>query len=106
MDHSFKEEMTGKLKSALDRVCDEKTFVEFLSQLSVDRMKEEEIEATTPSSPYSSGVLGWQNGSIDSFLDAASRWAEESRDGLQLYAVPDNPWKRAADILMMGKLYE
>jgi hypothetical protein len=58
------------------------------------------------SSPYSPGANGWENGSIGAFFDAAVSWAEASRNGLQYYEKPDNPWKRAAEIIYMGKVYE
>ncbi len=106
MEDRLRSDMARKLDDALESVIDERSFVDFLSQLSVDWHTEREIEVAAPSSPYSSGALGWENGSIGTFLDASCDWARASEHGLPLYSPPENPWRRAADILMMGKLYE
>ncbi len=98
--------MKTDLDSALDAVVDEDSFVRFLSALAADRADEVRKEKAAPSSPYGPGANGWENGSIEQFLDAASSWAESSRNGLPRYNRPDNPWKRCADILFMGKIYE
>jgi len=42
---------------------------------------------------------GWENGTIEAFLDAAAAWATASKNGLEFYRKPDNPWKRCADII-------
>jgi hypothetical protein len=89
-----------------DAVCDEATFVEFLSALAADRADEVQKEEKEPSSPYGPGANGWENGTIEAFLEAACAWAEASKDGLKLYQKPSNPWKRCADILYTGKIYE
>jgi len=52
------------------------------------------------------GVNGWENGSIEAFLGAASAWAEGSIHGLEFYSKPENPWTRAAQIIHAGKFYE
>ena len=52
----------------LDSVFDEKTFLEFLLILSEDWEKHAAIEETTPSLPYGTGALGWENGTIGAFL--------------------------------------
>lgn len=99
-------EMATKLSNALDRVTDERSFLDFLTALASDWFSEAEIEATTPSSPYSSGALGWENGSIGAFLEASCAWANASAKGLKYYTPSENPWRRTADILMAGKIYE
>lgn len=106
MESQQQVEMAKRLSDALERVIDERSFVEFLTQLSVDWLTEREIEAAALPTPYSRGALGWENGSIGAFLDAACEWAEASKHGLEFYSPPENPWKRVADILMMGKIYE
>ncbi|CAB3747661.1 hypothetical protein B7G54_02235 [Burkholderia puraquae] len=109
MEHKqrkLKTEMATKLRDALEQVSDERSFVEFLAHLATDWFTEAEIEATTPSSPYSRGALGWENGSIGSFLEASCAWANASTKGLKYYTPSENPWRRAADILMAGKIYE
>lgn len=96
----------------LDAVVDEETFVRFLKVLSEDRAAEVEKEKQSPSSPYGPGAHGWENGSIEAFLEAAAAWAKDSRNGLPGlgeyagYATPENSWKRCADIIYAGKFYE
>ncbi|WP_414448897.1 hypothetical protein AB4851_06300 [Burkholderia sp. 22PA0099] len=109
MEHKqnkLKTEMATKLRDALEQVSDERSFVEFLAHLATDWFTEAEIEATIQSSSYSSGALGWENGSIGAFLEASSAWANASATGLKYYTPSENPWRRAADILMAGKIYE
>jgi hypothetical protein len=77
----------------LHAVKDEQTFAEFLHALAEDR------RAPNPVSP-------WQWDTLEDFLDAAGSWADSSKNGLPLYEVPGNAWKRAADIIFAGKIYE
>ena len=98
--------MPNDMKTLLDQVCDEDSFVAFLSALAADRADEVVKEKMNPSSPYGPGANGWENGTIEAFLESAVAWAEASRNGLAVYKTPTNPWKRCADILYMGKIYE
>ena len=93
-----------QLEEALERVVDEQTFVDFLSQLSRDWSAEDSARRDETSIVDDTGE--WKNGSIGTFLEAASEWATASKSGLKFYAVPENPWRRMADILLMGKMYE
>ncbi len=99
-------EYSTELHILLEQVCDEETFLIFLKALMNDRIDEIEKEKISPSSPYEAGANGWQNNTIDGFLEAAIAWAEDSKDGLKYYEKESNPWKRCADILYMGKVYE
>ncbi|MBF2973102.1 hypothetical protein HKT52_26525, partial [Pseudomonas aeruginosa] len=56
--------------------------------------------------PFGPSPLGWENGSIGGFLDAAATWGEDSRDGLPGYSRPENAWRRAAQLMLAGKFYE
>jgi hypothetical protein len=98
--------MLDRLRSQADAVTDEATFIEFISVLASDRADECAKEKARPSSPYGPGANGWENGTIEAFLDAASAWASASRGGLAYYDPPANPWTRCAHILLMGKHYE
>jgi len=89
-----------------ESVVDEDTFLTFLAALASDREDEVAKEQSNSSSPYSAGANGWENGSIEGFLEAASAWAETSKHGMNNYEPPKNPWKRIAQILHMGKHYE
>ena len=94
--------MANTLQQKLDDVCDENTFIAFVSALSADRADEVKKEKMKPSSPYGAGANGWQNGSIEAFLDAAAAWAEFKKK----QNPAENPWKRCAEILYAGKFYE
>ena len=102
----IKQEMERQLESARDAVVDEVSFINFLNVLSADWFAETELHAALLPSPYSSGVLGWKNGNIGAFLNASVRGVENSRNGPHFYEVSINPWRKVADILLMGKTYE
>lgn len=97
---------SDELVELCDQVIDETTFLRFLAALAADRLDEVRREKDTPSSPWGPGANGWENATIEAFLESAAAWGRSSSDGLQFYSVPDNPWRRCADILYMGKLYE
>ena len=90
------------LNQMLDKVDSKQSFLEFVSALSADWFKEEELEKHSPSNPYGPGALGWENGSIGSFLDAMQAWASDSED--KVSEKPD--WNTFARILLAGKFYE
>jgi hypothetical protein len=98
--------MATDLHALADHVADEVTFLRFVAALAADWEAEREIEKFNPPEPYAKGALGWENGTIGNFLDAAAAWGEASIDGLHLYQKPSNPWRRAAHILLAGKFYE
>ena len=98
--------MTKDLYQLADNVETEQDFLGFVEALMQDRSDEEKKEKVKPSSPYSSGANGWENGKIVSFLDAAVAWGQSSINGLEFYEKPSNPWKRAAHIMHAGKFYE
>ena len=94
-----------KLYEYLDRVEDRETFFQFVHALIEDRVDEVEKEQEQPSNPYGPGANRWENGTIEAFLHAAVRWAEDSigqKDGMT-----DEPtWKSFATFLWCGKIYE
>jgi hypothetical protein len=98
--------MTSSLQTLLDSVADELSFLQFLEALATDWEDKQQKERSNPSSRYGPGANGWESGTIGGYLDAAVRWGEASIGGLQLYEKPTNSWKRAAQILYMGKRYE
>jgi len=75
----------------VNEVQDEPSFLRFLLALSQDR------QVSTDE---------WQNDDIASFAESAARWGAASSGGLPFYEKPDNVWKRCAQILYMGKIYE
>lgn len=92
------------LRTLLDCVIDERSFIEYLRALAGEWSARHEsgVFSTLPTDPASN----WENASIGAFLDAAVRWADASRDGLRFYDVPTNPWRRMAEIMRAGKEYE
>ena len=98
--------MAQNLLQKLEAVTDEASLVEFISALAADREDEVAKEKLHPSSPCGRGVNGWENITIESFLEAASAWAEDSRNGLSAFPKEQNPWRRCAAILYAGKTYE
>jgi hypothetical protein len=95
--------MSDRVREAHEKVNDEASFICFLQVLAEDRAEEIEKEKESPSSPWGPGHNGWENATIEDFLFAAAAWAQATPP---LYKKPGNPWKRCADIILMGKLYE
>jgi hypothetical protein len=98
--------MPLSLQSKLDAVYDEETFVAFVSALAADRHRAVAKQEAHPSSPGGPGARGWESATIETFLTAAATWATESKNGLRFYRKPENPWKRCADLIYMGKIYK
>jgi hypothetical protein len=96
----------SRLEKKLEAVCDEDSFVEFIDALAADRFDEVKKEARKPSPPYCPGANGWENGSIETFLAAAARWADDWKRSSGQYKKAKNAWKRCAEIIYMGKHYE
>jgi hypothetical protein len=90
----------------LESVTDEASFIAFVKALLADRLDEVAKETSTPSSPYGPGANGWENGTIEQFLDGAVSWAEVTNIGLTQGLEPSNPWRRFAAFLYCGKIYE
>jgi hypothetical protein len=90
------------------RVHDKKTFIEFVIALKEDREEEINKEKLSPSSPYGPGANGWENGSIEAYLDAMSRWTDDiSGTTNEEMMIPAQPsWRSFAMILYSGKIYE
>ena len=98
--------MARDLYALLDLVTDEASFIAFVNALAADFEEEQEIERTTPSSPYSSGALGWENSTIDAMLGAAAAWGNSSAMNPANNIAAQNPWRRCAHILFAGEFYE
>ena len=98
--------MSTCLYELSDAVIDEASFLSFVNALCNDRADEVGKERERLSSPFGPGANGWENGSIEAFLEAAVAWGEASKNGMSEYTPPSNPWKRAAQILHAGKFYE
>ncbi|AWF81005.1 hypothetical protein BTJ40_09370 [Microbulbifer sp. A4B17] len=89
-----------------DEVHNEETFILFLEALAADRLDEEEHEKASPTNPYGRGHNGWEHETIGQYLDASAAWANSSINGSPVLPKEVNPWKRMAQILHAGKIYE
>jgi len=95
-----------ELHEQADEVYDQRTLLEFVAALIADRDDEVAKEVRTPSSPYGAGANGWENGTIEAFLDAGRRWAESTNFGETQGLSGANPWRQFASFLCCGKIYE
>ncbi len=97
------------LRRLLDAVNDRTTFLAFVRALAEDRRAEIELERASPSSPYGSGAKGWENTSIEQFLEAGLSWAEDvlGTNDERVHRFPESPsWKTFAGFLYAAKIYE
>jgi hypothetical protein len=94
------------LSVARDAVCDSSTFLAFVRELIADREDEVRKEENRPSSPHGPGANGWENCTIEGFLESAVAWVEDSDFGIKQGLSPENPWRQFANFLYMGKIYE
>ncbi|MEE9338453.1 MAG: hypothetical protein V3U87_10260 [Methylococcaceae bacterium] len=60
-----------ELNEYLDKVTDQESFLEFVKALQVDKEDENRKEKGNSSNPYSHGWNGWENNTIDGFLESA-----------------------------------
>lgn len=93
------------LEDYLEQVVDQESFLVFARALRDDKEDEMQKEWAKPSNPYSHGWNGWQNATIEGFLESAVAWAEDSDFGSKIEPT-DNPWKKFALFLYGGKIYE
>ena len=85
-----------------DRVHDRELFFDFVSALADERRADGRAEKENPGSPSSPTNAGWENISIEDFLDAALRCATARSDRTPVEA----SWQASADFLYGGKIYE
>ena len=86
---------------AIQAVHDRESFFAFVAALAADRRASVAAEAVKPSSPYAPDAGGWENITIEAFLEAALAWADFGRG---LPAAPT--WRDFACFLYAGKFYE
>ena len=89
----------------IELVVDQTSFLKFVEALRKDREASDCQERNNPSSPFGPTALGWQNGSIESFLEAGIGWADDTDFGV-LRLGEASPWRLFAEFLMAGKNYE
>ena len=90
-----------KPEKLLDSISSRESFLQFLEALIADRCESLKQEKIAPSSPYSAKANGWENISIEHFLEAMQAWAIDSQ------ALNEQPgWRDFAQLLLAGKSYE
>jgi hypothetical protein len=95
-----------ELYQLLELVKDEQSFLTFVEGLCEDRKLDAEAEGSSPSSPYGPTARGWENVTLESFLEAARRWAIDSKFGANQNLGSASPWRKFAAFLYSGKFYE
>lgn len=95
-----------ELHEQLERVTDQESFVVFVRALAQDRVTATESEAKNPAPPYGADAGGWENKSIEAFLEAALAWAEDSNFGATQGLTTASLWRKFAMFLYCGKIYE
>ena len=98
--------MNTDLIKKLEQVSNRDSFFVFVKALIEDRKDETAKELITPSSPYGPGANGWENGTIEAFLDAALAWAEVTKMGQSQELSGEPSWKAFAVFLYCGKIHE
>lgn len=87
-------------------VCDRDSFFAFVRALIEDREASVAAERATPSDPYGPAAGGWENGTIEGFLEAALAWAEDTSMGFSQGLPYEPTWQTIAVFLYCGKIYE
>ena len=95
-----------KLHEACDAVKDQTTFLVFARLLLADREAAANQHPKFPSIMEGPAAGGWENVFIETFLEAAIAWAEDSNFGVNQGLSPENPWGQFASFLYCGKIYE
>jgi hypothetical protein len=93
-----------ELHELLEQVRDRETFVLFVKALIADRRRADAELKENPEKHRWTNVLGWENGTVVAYLDAAVQCFE---DGKHLQDNPETAsWRLFADFLYGGKIYE
>jgi hypothetical protein len=89
-----------------DTVHDRESFFAFVRALAADRRASVAAERQAPSSPYGPQAGGWENATIESFLEAALSWGEDTDMGVSQGLPAEPSWQAFAAFLYCGKIYE
>ena len=65
------------LDKLVEQVNNRESFLLFVKALIEDRELEVAEEKKNPSPPYGSGLMGWENGSIEDYLESSVAWTED-----------------------------
>ena len=103
--------MNKQLHELAADVEDEESFIRFAKALIADRENAAKLESTSPTPGTGPDAGGWENRTIEDYLDGAVAWAENSDFGRRM-AFPEfemkeaSEWKRFAAFLFAGKVHE
>ena len=89
-------------ESLLPSVQNASSFLEFAKALASEREVDAVAETQAPSSPDGPTKAGWENTTLEGFLEAAVAWASDSG----FIHTTGNPWQEFARFLLAGKAYE
>ena len=90
-----------------EQVNSKETFLRFLTALIADLHDSQEKEERSPSSPYSPDANGWENPTLDRFLEAMHTWAFTRYTETGELNVPEElSWQTLAQWLSAAKVYE
>jgi hypothetical protein len=87
-----------------DDVTDFNSFIGFVSWLASDYAEEVAKQRVAPNEPWGSGPNGWENSTIEAFLEAAAECAIATRN--KSGKEPEPTWREFAGFLFGGKVYE
>lgn len=93
-----------ELNELLEKVNGRESFIVFVKALIQDREKSVEMDRQNPEKYKWVGALGWENGSIENYLNACIACFEDDKRHQE--KPEEITWKRFAEFLHSGKIYE
>jgi hypothetical protein len=88
----------------LEAVHDRESFLSFVQALIWDREDSVAKENQAPEAQRGYGAFGWQNTTIEAYLEAALRYVQEHPEDRDIS--PEPSWKAFAEFLYVGSIYE
>ena len=95
-----------ELHKFLETVNDRDSFLAFVKALKEDREDAVRKDKKPTSKAFSYCSNGWQNDTIEEFLEGAHAWAVDSDFGKSHDLCETNMWRMMAEFLYCGKIYE
>ena len=96
-------DMANEPHRLLEQVDGPDSFLKFVDALVADRVASASRDSSA--TPYGA-ASGWENTTIESFLESAAAGARDSQFGQTQGLVTANPWRMFAMFLYCGKIYE
>lgn len=90
-------------EDVIESVEDRSTFLKFARSVHAEQFARNHQD---PGTPYGPDSMGWENASIERFLEAALAWANDSDFGGPVGLSAANPWRLFAQFLRAGESYE